>query len=111
MISAFGVVHKSMRLPNGARVRFRTYKGVSGGFDGPENRIEAMLRGENVGYLSLRKDPIHEGLVDMVKTKDGFKRKGIATGMWKHAKKRGLKPIHSDAQSPAGAGWAKKVGD
>ena len=107
--SAFNVVHKSLRTPEGI-IRFRTLRGTTGGFDGRENRVEAMLKQKNIGYLSLRRGSPLEGMVDMVKTRADHRRKGVATGMWRQAQKVGLNPKHSTIRSEAGDAWAKKVG-
>jgi len=47
-----------------------------------------------------------------VQVHKNYRRKGIATALWNHAKAIGLNPKHDyDEQSDDGASWAKAVGD
>lgn len=131
------LIAKSLRLPDGRIVRFRTTRYTGGArrplkdpdMDavlGDTNKdiywVEAMVRGKkgkrkNVGYLQLRDkaDPqfpetFPRGFIEHVKTKKKYRRKGIATGMYKHAVKQGITPFHSSALSNKGKKWRDAVG-
>lgn len=40
-----------------------------------------------------------------------WRRKGVATGMWKYAQEQGLNPSHSTTRTPDGDSWAKSLGE
>lgn len=110
-VSAFGVVHKSLRLP-GKVVRFRTRLHGSDGM----NVVSARTKGKEVGRMYLHDKPQQyfgrphpRGEVFSVGVVPEAQHQGIATGMWGHAKKRGLQPRHSPYQSDEGAAWARTV--
>jgi ribosomal protein S18 acetylase RimI-like enzyme len=88
-------------------IKVSTYKNG----DGLTN-VEANHLGKNIGTMSLEapfKGSEREVAEIVVDKK--YRRQGVATSMWKHAKDVGLNPKHSETQSPAGRAWAKKVGD
>ena len=62
--------------------------------------------GDPVGVLAL--DP--QGYVSKVEVEPAHQRRGVATGMWNHAKALGLGPRHDILQSAEGRAWASKVG-
>ena len=121
---------KSMRLPDKSIVRFRTVKRAPGApvpsrirtASGHWRRresdvVEARHKGQEVGHMRLWRgnpnsafDRSMSGTVVMVDTVPHMQRKGIATGMWQHAKKRGLDPQHSESQTIIGQKWAAAVG-
>lgn len=109
--NALKPVKKAMKLPDGSWVRLRSLRGFKGHPDEPPyNRVEAMHRNKNIGYLTLHRD---SGRVEHVKTADEWRRKGVASAMWNRAEQSGMKPKHAwDAQSAEGRAWAlghKKV--
>lgn len=50
------------------------------------------------------------GEISMVSVNKEYQRQGIATRLYHEAPNYGPIPRHSNAQSPEGAQWAKKVG-
>ena len=67
-----------------------------------------------IGHLIWRRGTGE--IVDLL-TEPEHERKGVATGMWEHAKTvaansdgKILRPQHSAVQTPKGKRWAKKVG-
>jgi GNAT superfamily N-acetyltransferase len=89
-------------------VTFRHQPSASGGHFIFASHPEAEAEGRNtVGYLQI----MPSGEVRDVYVDEDYRGKGIATGMWTHAKKVGLNPIHSSEQTSEGASWAKSVGD
>ena len=74
--------------------------------------IKARHLGRTIGKMTLEapfSDPKRE--VAEVSVNKKYRKQGIATAMWEHAKTTGLKPKHSETQTPSGRAWAKKVGD
>lgn len=83
----------------------------SPGDDG-ETGITATHLGRQIGHMTLLapwKDPQREVAEVVVNRK--YRRQGIGSAMWKHAKDAGLNPKHSTSQTQSGKTWAKKVGD
>lgn len=103
---------KSLRLPGKKIVRFRTRLHDGDGM----NVISARTKGKEVGRMYLHDKnqtyfgrPHPRGEVFSVGVVPEAQHQGIATGMWGHAKKRGLQPRHSPYQSDEGAAWARTV--
>lgn len=73
----------------------------------PDTRgIDAHYRGKNIGYMDIKDD----GVVDHVKVKPRYRRKGVATGMWKEAGRTGYNPQHDwEHQSAKGKAWAEGI--
>lgn len=66
-----------------------------------------------LGYLELA-DPrngLDGRLILHIEVKPEHRRKGIATALWKEAKRWGANPIHAIDKTEAGSAWAKAVGD
>jgi hypothetical protein len=67
--------------------------------------------GQVVGHLRWG----GHGVVENVQVNKDHQRKGVATGMWRHANEladQGLvpRPKHSDVRTAEGDAWAKTVG-
>jgi GNAT superfamily N-acetyltransferase len=62
--------------------------------------------GDVVGYLRWHRK---SGRVEDVNVDKEHRRKGIATGLWNHAKTLGVTPPrHSGVRTESGASWAEK---
>jgi len=66
-----------------------------------------------VGTMSLREEDSNKfRTVANVDVPSEYRRKGVATSMWKYAKESGLNPKHDYIeQTDEGKAWAKQVGD
>lgn len=75
-----------------------------------ELEAHSSVVGDVIGYLAWRKTG---GEIADVSVDEPYRRRGIATGMFNHAKSlRGVARIkHSPAKTPEGILWAKSVGD
>lgn len=108
-------VRKGLRLPDGRLVRMRS-KLVRGGL-GDAHHIQARIARQKVGQMDVAPQP-HRGRtlvskpgeVEWVAVNPDMRRKGIATAMWRHAERTGMRPLHSDNTSDEGAAWARAVG-
>lgn len=67
--------------------------------------------GQEVGYMELGPDGEQGRRVMDLQVSPEHRRKGVATGMWSHAKGSGLNPTHSSMRTKAGDQWARSVGD
>lgn len=127
MISAFGVDHgisKGMRLPSGARVRFRTKmthrkrRGIN--YETGEtipagtpqfHELTAKVKGKKVGGMYIyHGQPVTHGSIGGLHTEEPYRRQGLATGMMRHMEERSSIPIrHSSALTDDGAAFAAKT--
>jgi len=75
-----------------------------------ELEAHSSAAGDVIGYLAWRKTG---GEIADVSVDEPYRRRGIATGMFNHAKSlRGVAKIkHSPAQTRVGNAWAKAVGN
>jgi hypothetical protein len=105
-------VQKGMRLPDGRRVRFLLKKTPR------SDMVLARTKGEkNAGVLVVAKpNAVSDTMnfhgpseIKLIQTRKDLRRKGLATGMYQHAKKRGLDPQHSTAISEEGKKWASSL--
>lgn len=73
--------------------------------------LEARVGNEVVGGLDLE-SPGQDGsrMINEIRVDPGYRRRGIATELWRTAERSGLHPRHSNARSEAGDGWAYAVG-
>ncbi len=67
--------------------------------------------GESIAYMRYRKD---SGRIEDISVDQEHRRKGVATGMYKHAKdmaeaKGIVSPVHSQVKTPDGEAWANSV--
>lgn len=86
-------------------------KGMVGHPDGTTIVANHPSHGE-VGYMEL--EPHRSGewhVVSDVQVPAQFRRQGIATALWNHAKAIGLNPQHSSWRTKAGDKWAHSTGD
>ena len=67
--------------------------------------------GQEVGYMELGPETDQGRRVMDVQVTPAHRRKGVATGLWNHAKGLGLNPTHSSMRTKVGDQWAKSVGD
>jgi len=67
--------------------------------------------GREVGFMELGPDSGRGRRVMDVQVHAEHRRKGVATGLWNHAKEQGLDPVHSSERTKAGDRWAQSVGD
>jgi GNAT superfamily N-acetyltransferase len=123
-------VAKSIRLPDKSIVRFRLKKNPPLPAHATDDysrayydtsRIVARRKGQTVGTMGLYRRDVgtqaeHGAMHHKARTvsdlmvAEEHERKGIATGMWQHAKQRKLEPKHSHVQTDAGKAWSAKVG-
>jgi hypothetical protein len=77
-------------------------------YDGSDNlrhKVTAHHKGEEVGYLIWGKDSY--GVISGLHVNPEHRDKGVATGMYLHAKSLGVKgPEHSEERTQDGNGWA-----
>lgn len=65
--------------------------------------------GDVVGYMRWNKE---NGRIEDITVDREHRRKGIATGMWNHAKNLDVTPPkHSPVRSPSGLAWSEAVGN
>lgn len=60
-----------------------------------------------LGSMHLSSD----GYVRDIQVRKEYRRKGIATGMWRYAQAQGFDPKHSDSRTKKGDRWAESTGD
>jgi ribosomal protein S18 acetylase RimI-like enzyme len=77
------------------------------------NRVVAIHDEQSVGSLDW---DAKTGEVEFIHVHPNYRRKGVATSMWKHAKANAesmgmVEPTHSEDISEQGKAWAEKVGD
>lgn len=110
MISAFGIDHgeiskaKAPKLPKKLKLKVSQSRGMT--------HIDAVRRKTNVGGLRIVNEPgaADHGEIWGVEVAQHYRRKGIATAMYKEAKRRNIPIKHSSVRTDAGDAWAKKVG-
>ena len=75
-----------------------------------ELEAHSSVVGDVIGYLAWRKN---SGMITDISVSVPYRGRGLATGMFNHAKSmRGVAKIkHSPVKTPAGAAWSKSVGD
>lgn len=88
-------------------VQFQTESGLHG----PVVIASHPEHGE-IGYMELGPE-LSSGIrkVQDINVAEPHRRRGIATGMWKHAEESGLQPSHSSMRTEAGDKWARRVGN
>jgi 2'-5' RNA ligase len=73
-----------------------------------DHRIDAWHKsGEHAGFAEFAAD----GGLDEIEVNPEHQRKGVATGIWEHAKSVGINPQHSNVRSSDGDEWAHSTGD
>lgn len=103
-------ISKSMRLPSGQRVRFRTKRAffhplVEGRV--PQKTTSARMKGKEIGAITTH-DIGNEILHVAVDPK--VQRKGVATGMLRQHEARVGTVKHSAIRTKDGNGWAASLG-
>lgn len=87
----------------------RNHPGLNEGYE----YVDAHHKGKNVGYLTLgmRGDKAKKGpgYIEHVNVLPEYKRKGIATAMYRHAQRKGMTPYHSDILSDEGRAWKESM--
>jgi ribosomal protein S18 acetylase RimI-like enzyme len=111
MISAFGIDHGlvSKGVPKGMkRLRLATSQSPGGSI----THVTATRRKKKLGSMMMHNEPgaAHHGRLMNVEVEPQHQRKGIATAMWQHAERSGIKPQHSPHRTDEGQAWASKVG-
>jgi hypothetical protein len=84
--------------------------GVQFGIDTSDpglHEVTAEYQGRQVGQMLF--DPTDGGRVTNIWSQPTGR--GIATGMWNHARENGHQVRHSDTQTKDGKRWARAVGD
>jgi ribosomal protein S18 acetylase RimI-like enzyme len=96
-------LQKSMRMPDKSIVRFRVRRRAKG-----QNSVFARRKGETVGGLHSDSG---DGYIYGIGVVEAMRRKGIATGMYRHAQNRGIPLQHSQARTADGEAWARSLGE
>ena len=68
-------------------------------------------QGKEIGFMELGPNREEGRRVMDIQVNEDHRRRGVATGLWNHAKERGMNPVHSSMRTHAGDQWAKSVGD
>jgi ribosomal protein S18 acetylase RimI-like enzyme len=83
---------------------------------GPFHVVRARIQSRTVGELSWLTDKVSarnrrpRGEVQYIETNPGFRRKGIATAMWRYAREHcEEKPRHSRTRSADGRAWVASL--